>query len=247
MRVRILFFGLLKDLVGRSADELEIEAGSRVETVFSHYASQFPKLGEMAHSIAVARNQEFAAADTELTDGDEIAFMPPVSGGSAQEWIEAAEDEDGFYAVSEQVIDSAALARRLLDGADGAVITFEGVVRNNSGGRRTLHLDYECYAPLAVKKMREIGADILERRDVRAIGMIHRVGRLEIGEASVSIVVCSAHRRAAYEASLEAINRLKKLVPVWKKEHFADGEVWVEGDWEAGVPRPAAAPESARS
>ncbi len=251
MRVRILFFGLLKDLVGRSADELEIEAGARIETVYEHYASQFPKLREMADSIAVARNEEFAEAHVELADGDELAFMPPVSGGSApqasQQWIQSVEDSAGFYAVTEHVIDSAALARRMLGDADGAVITFEGVVRNNTDGRRTLYLDYECYTPLAVKKMREIGAEILAGHDVHAIGMVHRVGRLEIGEASVSIVVCSAHRRAAYDASLEAINRLKKLVPVWKKEYFADGEVWVEGDWEDAVPRPASAPESAPS
>ena len=244
MRIRVLFFGLLKDFVGRSADELDLAAGSRAETVFEHYASQFPKVREMSDSIAVARNQEFAGPEVELSDGDEIAFMPPVSGGSESQWLESIDEGAGFYAVTEQVIDSAALARRMLGDADGAVITFEGVVRNNSKGRRTLYLDYECYVPLAVKKMREIGGDILAGHDIRAIGMIHRVGRLEIGEASVSIVVCSAHRRPAYEASLEAINRLKKLVPVWKKEYFADGEVWVEGDWEDGVPRRASTPEN---
>ncbi len=238
MRIHVLFFGLLKDLVGRSADDLDLAAGSRLETVFEHYASQCPKLREMADSIALARNQEFARANVELADGDEIAFMPPVSGGADGEWIESVDDGAGFYAVTAGVIDSAALGRRLLGDADGAVITFEGVVRNNTNGRRTLYLDYECYVPLAVKKMREIGADILDKHDIRAVGMVHRVGRLEIGEASVSIVVCSAHRRPAYEASLEAINRLKKLVPVWKKEYFADGEVWVEGDWEDAVPRP---------
>ena len=238
MQVDVLFFGILKDLVGRSHDRFEAPEGARVETVFEHYASQFPRLRQMASSIALARNHEFATLDERLADGDEIALMPPVSGGSG--WLASAE-EAGFYAVTREPLDAVRLARRLQAGEDGAVITFEGVVRNHSAGRKTLYLDYECYPALAVKAMQRIGAELLERFPVRAIGMIHRVGRLEIGEASIAIVVCSAHRRLAYDASLEAINRVKKLVPVWKKEYFEDGEVWVEGEWDDSVPTPAPA------
>jgi molybdopterin synthase catalytic subunit len=245
MRVTVLFFGMLKDLVGRSQEDLELPEGARLETVFEHYASQFPKLREMAGSVVIARNQEFADPEIAVADGDEVALMPPVSGGSdaASPWVAASEAANAFYALTRQPIDTRALAARLLQGEDGAVITFEGVVRNHSGGSRTLYLDYECYIPLALKKMREIGAEILGTHAVRGIAMVHRLGRLQIGETSVAIVVTAAHRKPAYEASLEAINRLKRLVPVWKKEYFEDGEVWVEGEWESSVPRPAGTPQ----
>ena len=240
MRVTVLFFGILKDVVGRSSDQLELPANASIETVFERYASQFPKLREMADSIAQARNQEFAEPGALVSDGDEIAFMPPVSGGSDARWLRSAEDPNGFYALTEQVIDSRALAERTRGDADGAVITFEGVVRNNSKGRSTRFLDYECYPPLALQTMQRIGRETLERFEVSSIAIVHRLGRLEIGEASVVITVASPHRRAAYEASLDAINRLKTLVPIWKKEYFEDGEVWVEGEWDDSVTRSSA-------
>jgi molybdopterin synthase catalytic subunit len=237
VRVQVLFFGQLKDIVGRPSDEVELSSGSKMETLFARFASDHPKLGEMASSIAMARNQEFVTLDEPLADGDEVAFMPPVSGGKG--WAAHAEDAVSFYAITEDPLDSRALVARLQTGDDGAVITFEGVTRNNTKGRSTRYLDYECYAPMALLKMQEIGDDLLAKHGIRAIGFVHRVGRLEIQEASVVIVVCSAHRQAAYDASLEAINRLKKLVPIWKKEYFADGEVWVEGAWDEAVPRSA--------
>ena len=247
MRVNVLFFGLLKDLVGRSEDTLELPDGARLGTVFDHYASQFPRLDEMAESIALARNQEFADLDAALGDGDEVALMPPVSGGSGLPdgpWIASAAEEDGsFFALTREPIDTRRLVERILDGSDGAVITFEGVVRNHSKGRKTKFLDYECYAPLALKTMQQLGREIAADYAIHRIAMVHRLGRLEISEASVAIIVVSAHRQAAYEASLEAINRLKRLVPIWKKEYFEDGEVWVEGEWEESIPRPAGTPQ----
>jgi molybdopterin synthase catalytic subunit len=241
MQVTVLFFGLLKDLVGRPQEQLELPAGASLETVFQHYASQYPRLREMADSVALARNQEFTSPDALLHDGDEVALMPPVSGGSAtaSPWIASATDADGnFFALTKHPIDSRSLVQKLLRAEDGAVITFEGVVRNNTKGRTTLYLDYECYAPLALKTMEKLGHEIAGRYAVHGIAIVHRVGRLRISEASVVIVGASAHRQAAYDASLEAINRLKQRVPIWKKEYFEDGEVWVEGDWDASVPRP---------
>ncbi|MCB1019057.1 MAG: molybdenum cofactor biosynthesis protein MoaE [Bryobacterales bacterium] len=235
MRVQVLFFGQLKDIVGRSSASADLPEDARVETLFARFASEYPKLRQMASSIAMARNQEFVTLDEPLADGDEVAFMPPVSGGSG--WIAHTEEPTSFYAITEEPLDPRALVERLQTGADGAVITFEGVTRNNTKGRTTLHLDYECYAPMALAKMQQIGGELLEKHGIRAIGFVHRVGRLAIQEASVVIVVCSAHRQAAYDASLEAINRLKTLVPIWKKETFADGEVWVEGAWDDAVPR----------
>ncbi len=240
MRVKVLFFGMLRELIGRSSEEIDVEPGARLETVFERYASQFPRVREMQGSIVLARNQEFASADVELEHGDEIALMPPVSGGSEQpEWLVSQRGETSFYGITRQPLDCRWLVSELQGDSDGAVITFEGVVRDHSDDRQTRCLDYDCYVPLAVKKMQEIGNDILTKHDVQAVGIVHRIGRLEIREASVVIVVASAHRRAAYDASLEAINRVKKLVPIWKKEYFTDGEVWVEGEWEDSVPTPA--------
>ena len=276
MRVQVLFFGMLRDLTGRSEESLELPDGASLETLFDHYASQFPRLRAMAGSIVLARNQEFAPREVLLGDGDEVALMPPVSGGSGADaqavpngaalgksggnsgddslgnsgdaseeaegsspWLASSEEERGFYALTNDVIDIESLKQRVLTAADGAVIVFEGVVRDQSKGRRTRFLDYDCYVPLALRTMQEIGRGILENHAIGRIAMVHRLGRLEISEASVAILVSSAHRRPAYEASLEAINRLKKLVPVWKKEYFEDGDVWVEGEWEAGVPRGA--------
>ncbi len=237
MRIRVLFFGQLKDFVGRASEEIELPAGARLETVFRHYASQLPKLAAMEGSVAMARNQRFAPPSEAVEDGDEVAMMPPVSGGNG--WLASIEGDGVFAAVTDGPIDSRALAGRIQGDGDGALLVFEGVVRDNTHGRKTLMLDYECYVPLALQQLQEIGSGILRRFDIHGIALVHRIGRLQIREASVAITVASAHRHAAYEASLEAINQVKRKVPVWKKEHFADGEVWVEGQWDESVPRTA--------
>ena len=242
MRIRVLFFGQLKDIVECSEDTLELPAGARVETVFRHYASQFPGLGAMADSIAIARNREFSGPDAGLEDGDEVALMPPVSGGAALPAVR--ESADAYFAVTSDAIDSSALRRRVQSNGDGALLTFEGVVRDNSQGRKTRYLDYECYVPLALNTIEEIGRAVLERFDARRIAIVHRVGRLEIREISIAIVVAATHRRAAYAASLAAIDTVKKRVPVWKKEYFEDGEVWVEGQWDDDIPRSVGAAET---
>ncbi len=237
MRARVLFFGILKDLVGRPSEEIELPEGSDLGTVFDRYAARQPKLRELAHSIVAARNQEFADLATRLSDGDEVAFLPPVSGGSVPplDPIELVSGEH-YFAITRCFIDTRAVIGRLLTGAEGAVVTFEGTVRNNTKGRPTLYLDYECYEPMALKMMAKIGCEVAEKHEVSRVAMVHRLGRLLIGETSVAVIVTAPHRRPAFEAALEGIDRLKKLVPIWKKEHFADGEVWVEGEWDRNVP-----------
>ncbi len=191
----------------------------------------------MASSIVLARNHEFATTVEALSEGDEVALLPPVSGGSLPE----IRDPDGhFFALTRQPIDVRRLENQLLEGHDGASVTFQGVVRNNTSGRKTLRLDYECYEPMAIRKMAEIGREIATQWAVSRVGIIHRLGVMEIGEASVVIVVTAPHRKPAFDAALEGINRLKRLVPVWKKEFFEDGEVWVEGDWDQNAPRVSA-------
>jgi molybdopterin synthase catalytic subunit len=226
---------MLKDIVGRSEERVELPAPLRLDGVFEHYASQFPRLKEMSSSIVLARNQEFADGASPVNDGDEVAFLPPVSGGSGP-YTHIIEDPAGhFFALTRCPIDIKSVAARLLRGEDGAIVHFEGVVRNNTNGRATRFLDYECYEGMAVKMMASIGREVAGGHQVGRVGMVHRLGRMEIGETSVAVIVCSPHRRAAFDAALEGINRLKKLVPIWKKEHFADGEVWVEGEWDDSV------------
>ncbi len=236
VRVKVLFFGMLKDIVGRAEDHIEVADDARLESVFTRYARQFPRLTELESSIVLACNQEFCERSAVIREGDEIAFLPPVSGGSGRYTHEIHDEETGcFFALTRETIDTPAIGRQLLRGEDGALVDFEGVVRNNTKGRATKFLDYECYEPMAVKMMAEIGREIAGTHAIGRIAMVHRLGRLEIGEASVAIVVTAPHRKPAFEAALEGINRLKRMVPIWKKEHFADGEVWVEGEWDESV------------
>ncbi len=235
VRVKVLFFGVLKDIAGRASEELEAPPGATLETLFAAYADRFPRLREASGSIVMARNQRFSARSEPLAEGDEVAFLPPVSGGSGDYTHEISDERGHWFALTRGPIDARALGARLLAGEDGALVIFEGVVRNNAGGRPTRCLDYECYEPMAVKMMAEIGRQIAEANAIGRIGMVHRLGRLEIGETSVAVVVTAPHRRAAFEAAREGIDRLKRLVPIWKKEYFADGEVWVEGEWDESV------------
>lgn len=235
MRIRVLFFGVLRDVVGLREDSIDVPEGGRVSTVFEHYASRFPRLRETSSSIVLALNEQFSDPTAVLADGDEVAFLPPVSGGSGKFLHEISDPEGHFFAITRDPIDGAALKKRLQQPHDGAVVTFDGVTRNNTKGRATRYLEYECYEGMAIKMMAQIGREIANSGSISRIGIIHRLGRLEIEEASVVIVATSPHRKAAFEAALEAINRLKRLVPIWKKEYFADGEVWVEGEWDDSV------------
>jgi molybdopterin synthase catalytic subunit len=232
--IRVLFFGVLRDIVGLKEDRLEVPEGSHLATVFEAYARRFPRLEGMAGSIVLARNQQFAAPHELVAEGDEVAFLPPVSGGSGF-LCERTDERGNFFALTRDPIDPLALRTRLLAPSDGAAVIFEGVTRDNTKGRSTRYLEYECYEPLALASMAKIGAEIVASTGIGKIGMIHRLGRLEISEASVVVVACSPHRKAAFDAALAGIDRLKKLVPVWKKEFFADGEVWVEGEWDESV------------
>jgi molybdopterin synthase catalytic subunit len=234
MLIRVLFFGMLRDLVGRASEESEFPAGADLRAVFDRYAERYPRVREFASSIVLARNQEFADPGTPLAEGDEVAFLPPVSGGSGYP-VELA-GNGHYFALTRSAIDTRAVVARIQTGGDGAVVTFEGVVRNNTKGRPTLCLDYEGYESMALKMLAKIGGEIAASHQITHIAMVHRLGRMLVGEASVIVVVTAPHRRAAFEAALEGINRLKKLVPIWKKEHFVDGEVWVEGEWDRDVP-----------
>jgi MoaE-MoaD fusion protein len=220
MKIRVIFFGVAGDLTGFNQEQIELPEGESLDGLWRHYESRFPRLRELARSLVAAVNEEVAARSWLLQDGDEVAFMPPVSGGVSED----------FYRITRGVIPTAELVRQLKASEDGAVVIFEGIVRNHSHGRRTLYLEYTAYEPMAIHKMEEIGHEIKGKYPIDRVGMIHRVGRLEIGETSVAIIVTSAHRGAAFEACQYAIDRLKQIVPIWKKEYFEGGGVWAEGE-----------------
>jgi molybdopterin converting factor subunit 1 len=220
MKIKVLFFGVTHDLTGIQEEQAEIPEGANLDGLWGRYAARFPRLNDLSGVLLLAVNQEIADRTRVLQEGDEVAFLPPISGGS----------NGDYYLLTRSPIPTAELVRQQKASEDGAVVVFEGVVRNNSRGRRTLYLEYEAYELMAIRKMEEIGGEARRKFEIDHIGMIHRLGRLEIGETSVAIIVTAAHRRAAFGACQFAIDRLKEIVPIWKKEYFEDGCVWAEGE-----------------
>jgi molybdopterin synthase catalytic subunit len=229
MIVRVLFFGMLKDAAGKSGEALEIPEGSSVADLLGVFRERIPRLKDSLGSLAVAVNQQYAGADIVLKEGDEVALLPPVSGGA---------DLTRCARIVHEPIDSAKVLAEIKRGEDGAAVVFEGVVRNQTQGRRTLYLDYEAYEEMALREMESLAERALTEFQVRDVALVHRLGRLEIGEISVLIVVASGHRAAAFDACRWLIDTLKQKVPIWKKEYFEDGAVWADGEpFPADVPR----------
>ncbi len=227
---------MLRDITGCAEEAIEVDAGARLDSIFERYAGRFPRFHELRSSIVLASNQQFCGGDVIVRENDEIAFLPPVSGGTGRYTQQIFDAGTGhFFALTREPIDTAGIQKQLLQGVDGAVVNFAGVVRNNTKGRPTEFLDYECYEPMAVKTMAEIGRELAATHAISRIAMVHRLGRMLVGETSVAVMVTSPHRKPAFEAALEGINRLKRTVPIWKKEHFTDGEIWVEGEWDESV------------
>ncbi|HLK31910.1 MAG TPA: molybdopterin converting factor subunit 1 [Terriglobales bacterium] len=227
MRIQILFFGQLKEVAGRERDTLELPEGARVSDLLRRYAEISPALQPYYDVMAVALNQEYSEPTASLREGDEVALIPPVSGGSGEQ---AQARQTQHAAIVREAIKSQAVIEGIKRPEDGAVAVFEGIVRNHSRNRRTLYLDYEGYEPMALKQLEELAEQALARFAVREVALVHRLGRLEIGETSVLIVVASAHRGAAFESCRWLIDTLKKTVPIWKKEYFEDGAVWADGE-----------------
>lgn len=246
MIVKVLFFGVLKDITGVREETASFAEGTSLGEVFTHYAQRFETLNSARPSILFARNREFCTPETVLMEDDEVAFLPPVSGGSgisdgprvkSGQLSHLIEDATGsLYALTRLALQSQIYAQQLQRGEDGAVVVFEGVVRNNTKGRATKFLEYECYEQMAVEQMARIGREIVQEFEIGRIAIVHRLGRLAVGEASVAVVVTAPHRKPAFEAALAGINRLKREIPIWKKEFFEDGAVWVEGEWDERLP-----------
>ena len=209
--------------------------GASIRDVLAHYEKQIPRLKESISSLALALNQQYASPDAKLKTDDEIALLPPVSGGGpggAQLLIKT------HSAIVRASIDTQRILAGLRRDEDGAALVFEGVVRNQTRGRRTLYLDYEAYDEMALQQMEALATQALQQFQIRDVALVHRLGRLEIGETSVLIAVASAHRAAAFEACRWLIDTLKRTVPIWKKEYFEDGAVWADGEpFPAEIPR----------
>ena len=231
MQVRVLPFGVLKDWLGASPVTVELREGASVAELLQHISQGRP--APWLRSIAVSVNAEFASAAHVLKEGDEVGLLPPVSGGAPRPADSAdlkEEELPAAAALTREPIDAEKLIASVKRGEDGAVLVFDGIVRNHSRGRQTLYLDYEAYEELALRQMRALVQEAIQRFGIRGAWIVHRLGRLKIGETSVLIVVASAHRAQAYEASRWLIDTLKKTVPIWKKETFVDGQVWAAGE-----------------
>ncbi|HSE34377.1 MAG TPA: molybdopterin converting factor subunit 1 [Pyrinomonadaceae bacterium] len=225
--VEVLFFGGARDAVGENTLKLQLDAPATVATAFIQLLAKFSELGRFGNSLLIAVNQEYASKETALNDNDELAIFPPVSGGAAKESESNAPD---FFEITTSLLDVGKIARRVVLPECGATVTLDGYAREWTKGRRTCYLVYEAYEPMALSEMKRLGNEAHRRFQIAHVGIVHRTGRLEIGETSVVIAVSAPHRKAAFEACEWLIRELKRTVPIWKKEVFEDGEVWVEGD-----------------
>jgi MoaE-MoaD fusion protein len=215
--ITVLFFGAAREVVDQNPLSLTLDAPPTVARAFQQLVTQFADLERFGRSLLFAVNQEYATPETALKDNDELAIFPPVSGGTHD-----------FFELTTEPIDVGAVARRVVLPECGATVTLDGFAREWTKGRQTKYLVYEAYNEMALSEMQRLGIEAHNRFDIAHIGIVHRTGRLEIGETSVVISVSAPHRKAAFEACEWAIRELKRTVPIWKKEVYEDGETWVE-------------------
>jgi molybdopterin synthase catalytic subunit len=216
MRIRVLLFAALREAVGEKELFLEVPDGASLQELLTELESTHPQVGPFRDHVLVSVNRERRPLETSLASGDEVALLPPVSGGS------------GSVRIQSQPLSLDALLEEVRSPACGGIVTFTGVVRDESRGHRIDHLEYESYEPMAVKEMERIGAEVSRRWPEVRLVVAHRVGRLEIGDAAVMIVAAAPHRAEAFEACRFTIDTLKQTVPIWKKEFGEDGAYWVE-------------------
>ncbi|HYL57688.1 MAG TPA: molybdenum cofactor biosynthesis protein MoaE [Candidatus Acidoferrales bacterium] len=219
-RFTIKLFATLRERARTAELTREFPDGASVAEIWQLMVREFPALAGHDDSVGFAVNQEYVEGDFRPRAGDEIAFIPPVSGGADERWV-------GSIAIGRERIDVAALERTVADPAAGAIVTFTGTTRIDNAGRKVLRLEYEAYEPMALAEMRKLAREAGRRWNIVRIAIAHRIGLVEIGETSVAIAVSAAHRGEAFDACRFAIDRLKEVVPIWKKEYFEGGEVWI--------------------
>ena len=225
--VRTLLFARLREQAGTDSATVEVRSDSTVSDVYDELRKSHPGLEANRESVRAAVNQEFAEWSARVSDGDEVAFIPPVSGGGHAVGV--------LFELTTEPLDARRMEAAVAHKGAGAICTFTGIVRDSSRGRSVTHLEYEAYAEMATAEMRKIAGEIEERWPEARVAMAHRTGRLEIGEASVVVSVSCPHRAEAIDACRWGIDRLKESVPIWKKEHATDGTYWIEGDEARGA------------
>jgi molybdopterin synthase catalytic subunit len=232
MQIRLRYFAAVREAIGKTEETRELPAGITAGALLDLLVAETPRLAGMRRSLMLMVAQEYVDADHVLRDGDEFVLIPPVSGGAIA--------EDGrLFRVTADPLDPREAEAAVAHPAFGAIVTFTGTVRDHARGQQVTALDYESYAPAAEKMMARIAAEIRDRWGLERVAIIHRTGLLTPGEASVVIAIASTHREAGFEASLYAIERLKEIVPIWKKEHYRDGAVWIgsEVDYQREIGR----------
>jgi molybdopterin converting factor subunit 1 len=222
--VRVRFFAGHRDIVGRAEQVLALGDGATVGDVWEQLVGEYPRLAGYSGRMLYALNQQFAELATPVGEGDELAFIPPVSGGAPKVQDSAAFEP---FHITDAALDPAPLVAYVQTPGDGAIVTFTGVARDNFGGRATAYLAYEAYAEMAAPVLAQIAEEARARWPIGRVAVHHRVGRLEIGETAVLVVVAAPHRHAAFEAAEYIMDRIKEIAPIWKQEHWADGAA----DW----------------
>jgi len=228
--VRTRLFARLREQAGAEVGSVELPAGSTVADVWAALRRLHPALTADHGAVRGALNQHFTDWSAVVADGDEVAFIPPVSGGAHAVGV--------LFELTIEPLDARRIEAAVSHPGAGAICTFTGVVRDNSRGHSVTHLEYEAYAEMAKAEMRKIADEIAQKWPEARVAMAHRTGRLEIGEASVVVSTSCPHRAEAIAACKWGIDRLKESVPIWKKEHAKDGTYWIEGDEAKGAPSP---------
>lgn len=219
-RVTVKLFAILRERAQKGELVREFPEGTTVSEIWHALGAEFPGLMAAHGRVAFAVNHEYVEADFCPRDCDEVAFIPPVSGGSEPRWV-------GPVGIVHGPIDLDSLERAVASSASGATVTFAGTTRDENAGRRVLRLEYEAYQPMALRELRKIARDAGVRFKIIRIAICHRIGEVSIGETSVAIAASAAHRAEAFSACRFAIDRVKEVVPIWKKEYFEGGELWV--------------------
>lgn len=232
--VQMRYFAIVREQLGKSKETIELADGSTVGEALDLVLSENDRLKNAQGSLMVMVDQRYQPRDFVLSNGVEVALIPPVSGGSNEQ----------RYLVSDNVIDPRRVENLVADEASGALVTFAGTVRDHARGKPVTALEYEAYPPAAEKMLEQIGDEIFERWGIRNVAIQHRYGLLQIGETSVVIAVSSPHRDAAFEACRYAIERIKMIVPIWKREIYEDGAVWIGSEAEYQVETGRVDPEA---
>jgi molybdopterin converting factor subunit 1 len=227
MQITLRYFAIVRETMGKAQENRDVAAGATAGELLDTLVAEQPRLAGMRRSLMLMVNQDYVDSTHLLQDGDEFVLVPPVSGGEHQ-------GEGRLFRITEDPLDPREVEAVVASPAAGAIVTFTGTVRDSGRGQSVSALDYEAYAPAAEKMLLQVADEIEAKWGLRRIAIIHRIGLLQVGEASVVIAISSAHRDEAFDACRYAISRLKEIVPIWKKEHYADGATWIgsEADYQ---------------